>query len=203
MGPSPSRTSASLLGRLHRAPDDPAAWDEFVQRYGLKIYQWCQRWGLQHADAEDVTQNVLLEIARKMRTFTYDPARSFRGWLRVLTHAAWCDLVENRKKRPAASGDSQVQELLETVEARDQLVERLQEQYDQELLAEAEVRVRLRVEAPTWEAFRLLAIEGQSGAEVAEQLGMSVGTVFKCKSRVQKMLRDEVAKLDQDEVSSS
>jgi RNA polymerase sigma-70 factor (ECF subfamily) len=203
MDPSSSRTSASLLGRLRRAPDDPAAWDEFVKCYGRKIYQWCHRWGLQHADAEDVTQNVLLEIARKMRTFTYDPARSFRGWLRVVTHAAWCDLLESRKNRPAGSGDSQVQELLETVEARDQLLERLQEQYDQELLAEAEARVRLRVEAPTWEAFRLLAIEGRSGAEAAEQLGMSVGTVFKCKSRVQKMLRDEVAKLDRDEVNSS
>ncbi len=200
MEPSPSRTSASLLGRLHRAPDDPAAWDEFVQRYGLKIYQWGRQWGLQDADAEDVTQNVLLEIARKMRTFTYDPARSFRGWLKTLTHAAWCHLLESRRRRPPGSGDKHIHELLETIAARDQLVERLQEQYDHELLAEAEVRVRLRVDAPTWEAFRLLAIEGQSGAEAAAQLGMSVGTVFKCKSRVQKMLRDEVAKLDHDEV---
>jgi RNA polymerase sigma-70 factor (ECF subfamily) len=203
MGPSSSRTSPSLLGRLRLAPDDPAAWDEFVKRYGLKIYQWCCRWGLQHADAEDVTQNVLLEIARKMRTFTYDPARSFRGWLRVLTHAAWCDLLESRKRRPAGSGDRRVQELLETVEARDQLVQRLEEQYDSELLAEAEARVRLRVEPHTWEAFRLLAVEGRSGAEAAGLLGMTVGTVFKCKSRVQKMLRDEVAKLDRDEVPSA
>jgi RNA polymerase sigma-70 factor (ECF subfamily) len=203
MGLSSSRTSASLLGRLHRAPDDPAAWDRFVKRYGLKIYQWCWKWGLQHADAEDVTQNVLLEIARKMRTFTYDPARSFRGWLRVLTHAAWCDLLESRKRRPAGSGDDRVQELLETVEARDQLVQRLEEEYESELLAEAEARVRLRVEGPTWEAFRLLAVDRRSGAEAAKLLGMTVGTVFKCKSRVQKMLRDEVAKLDRDEAGPS
>ncbi len=71
---------------------------------------------------------------------------------------------------------------------------RLDEEFDQELLAEAAERVRRRVEPHTWEAFRLTALEGLSGAVAAEQLGMKVVTVFKAKSKVRKMLREEVAR---------
>ena len=58
------------------------------------------------------------------------------------------------------------------------------------------VRVRLRIAPQTWEAFRLTALEGLSGAAAAERLGIPVATVFKYKSRVQKMLQDELRKLD-------
>ena len=68
--------------------------------------------------------------------------------------------------------------------------------HDRELLQAASVRVRLRVEPHTWEAFRLTALEGLSGAEAAERLGLKVATVYKAKSKVQQMLHEEVARLD-------
>src|SRR5262245_22077598 len=106
---SSSRTSPTLLERVRSAPADQQASDEFVERYGRKIYSWCRKWNLQEADAEDVTQDVLLRLAAKMRHFAYDPARSFRGWLRTLTHNAWYDFVQARQKRPGrGSGDSDV-----------------------------------------------------------------------------------------------
>ena len=82
------RTRASLLLRLRQAPPDQEAWAEFVDRYGPQILAWCRRWGLQETDAQDVTQTVLLQLASKLRTFTYDPAQRFRGWLKTLTHHA-------------------------------------------------------------------------------------------------------------------
>ena len=81
-------TSASLLLRLRNAPRDQAAWREFVRRYGSLIYGWCRSWSLQEADAQDVTQIVLLKLADKMQAFRYDPALSFRGWLRTVAHHA-------------------------------------------------------------------------------------------------------------------
>src|SRR5262249_27845754 len=86
--PSDSETSPTLLGRLRLDPSDQASWKTFVQRYGPKIYGWCRGWNLQDADAQDVTQNVLLKLAAKLSTFHYDPAGSFRGWLKTLTHHA-------------------------------------------------------------------------------------------------------------------
>ena len=78
-----SQTSASLLNRLRRDPNDQSAWNEFVNRYGPRIHAWCRHWNLQEADAQDVTQIVLLQLAAKMRTFVYDPSRSFRAWLKT------------------------------------------------------------------------------------------------------------------------
>ena len=189
-------TSPTLLGRLGRVPADHAAWAEFAERYGRKIYGWCRRWGLQEADAEDVTQDVLLRLARKMRDFSYEPAHSFRAWLKTVTHHAWRDFADGRNRPGAGTGDSATLELLQTVEARDALVDALDEEYERDLLDEALARVRLRVRPHTWQAFHLLAVEGRSGAETAERLNMKVATVFVARSKVQKMLQDEVRKLE-------
>jgi RNA polymerase sigma-70 factor (ECF subfamily) len=193
--PSAASTSATLLNRV-RSPLDQEAWNEFVERYGRRIYGWCRQWGLQEADAEDVTQDVLLRLARKMRGFAYDPSRSFRGWLRTLTHHAWSDFLEGRKRPGAGSGDGEVARALEQVEARDDLTRWLDEEFTRALFEEASARVRLRVAPHTWEAFRLTAVEGKSGAEVAALLGMQVATVFVARSKVQKMLQDEARRLD-------
>jgi RNA polymerase sigma factor (sigma-70 family) len=193
------RTSPSLLGRLQQAPADQSAWVEFVDRYGRKIYGWCRQWGLQDADAQDVTQMVLARIADKMRAFAYDPARSFRGWLRTLSHHAWSDFLEGRRRGGLASGDTDVLDRLHSVEAGDDLARQLDEECERDLLEQAMARVRLRVEARTWDAFRLLALDGRSGAEAAQQLGMKVATVFVARSKVQRMIQEEARKLDAPE----
>ena len=120
MGHAPdSGTRASLLGRLRHNPLDQAAWGEFVEHYGAKVYAWCRKWGLQEADAQDVTQDVLLRLARKMKDFTYDPARSFRAWLKTLTSHAWSDFVEARRRPGLGSGDSGARAALESATARE------------------------------------------------------------------------------------
>ena len=190
-------TSTTLLRRLQHEPADQDAWAEFVRRYGPLVYRWCRRRRLQEADAEDVTQAVLVRLSARMRTFSYDPARSFRAYLRTLARYAWCDFLETRRQPGAGGGGSDLLGLLESVEAGEDLVRRLNEQFDQEVLAEAQTRVQQRVESHTWEAFGLTAVEGLSGAEAAARLGLKVATVYKAKSKVQQMLNEEVSRLDQ------
>ncbi len=192
-----SLTSATLLARLRQVPPDQAAWAQFTDRYGRKIYGWCRLWNLQEADAEDLTQTVLLKLAEKMRTFEYDRSKSFRAWLKTVTRHAWLDSCSARKA--VAAGGSQALEQLETVEAREDLVLRLDEEFDRELLDEATARVRVRVTPRTWEAFERTAVRGESGAEAAKALGMKVASVFVARSRVQKMLQEELLKLDAQE----
>ena len=200
-GPYDSGTRVTLLGRLRRDPTNQAAWGEFVEHYGRKIYGWCRKWGLQEADAEDVTQIVLLKLAQKLREFTYDPSRSFRAWLKTLTHHAWSDFLETRARPGQGSGDSQVVDLLGSVEAREDLVKHLEAEFDRELLEEAMQHVRLRVAPQTWQAFTLTALEGLSGADAAQRIPMQVAQVFVAKRRVQKMLQEEVAKLEKTDES--
>jgi RNA polymerase sigma-70 factor (ECF subfamily) len=194
-----SGTRITLLGRLRRDPTNQGAWGEFVEQYGPKIYGWCRTWGLQEADAQDVTQNVLLKLAQRLREFQYDPARSFRAWIKTLTHHAWSDFVESRQKGGRGSGDSAVHGLLHSVAARDDLIQQLEAEFDKELFEEAMKRVRLRVAPQTWSAFALTALEGLSGAEVARQIPMQIAQVFIAKRRVRKMLEEEIAKLDRSE----
>lgn len=191
-----SGTRVSLLGRLRRDPTSPAAWEEFVEHYGVRIYGWCRKWNLQEADAQDVTQNVLLKLAQKLKEFNYDPARSFRAWLKTVTRNALSDFVDGWQRPDVGSGNSQVASMLTSVAVREDLIKHLEDEFDRELLETATQRVRLRVAPQTWEAFRLTALEGLSGAEAAARIPMQVAQVFVAKRRVQKMLQEEVASLE-------
>jgi RNA polymerase sigma factor (sigma-70 family) len=189
-------TRITLLTLLRQDPADPAGWEEFVERYGRHIYRWCRRWKLQDADAEDVTQDILMKLSQKLRAFAYDPSRSFRGWLKTVAHHTWRDFADGRRHPAPAAGDSQVEELMRTLQARDDLAQRLEQAFDLEFLEAAKGRVRMRVAPHTWEAFRLVALESLPAAEVAARLGLQVAMVYVAKSKVQRMLREEIGKLE-------
>jgi RNA polymerase sigma-70 factor (ECF subfamily) len=189
-------TSLTLLSRLGQDPSNQAGWDEFVERYGRHIYRWCRQWNLQDADAEDVAQDILVKLSQRLRAFAYDPSRSFRGWLKTVAHHAWRDFDDRRRHARRAASDTRVQKLMLTVEAREDLTQRLERAFDLELLEAAKARVRLRVAPRTWEAFRLVAIEGLPVAEVAARVQLQVAMVYVAKSKVQRMLQEEIAKLE-------
>jgi RNA polymerase sigma factor (sigma-70 family) len=181
--------------RLQQAPADHSAWQSFVDRYGPRIHGWCRQWGLQEADAQDVSQVVLLKLLSAMKQFEYQPSQRFRAWLKTITHHAWQDLVRSRRRlemdRPVTANDP-----LESLAARDDLTASLEQAYEQESLEQALARVRQRVQAKTWDAFRLTALEGLSGAEAAVRLGLPVTSVYKAKSNVQKLLEAEIRYLE-------
>lgn len=185
----------SLFQQLRDAPADGVAWASFVRAYGPLVEAWCRRWGLQPADADDVTQTVLLKLAGHMRQFRYDPSQRFRGFLRTVARNVWADHVSDARREPSR-GTASGAEALETLPAREDLASRLEEAFDRELLELAAGRVRARVEPHTWEAFRLTALEGKSGADAAAGLGMRVGTVFRARQKVQVMLREELERLE-------
>ena len=192
----PEDTDATLLKKLRHRPTDPAAWQEFVRRYSPRIYSYCLAFPLQPADAEDVSQAVLLKLVNKLSSFNYDPSQSFRGWLRTLTRNVLLDFLAERGQAQG-SGDSDVRRLLENVEAREGLVKQLEAEFDQELLDIALRHVQRIVTEQQWQAFRLSALEGLSGAEVGVRLGMLIATVYTAKSKVQKLVREEIARLEE------
>jgi RNA polymerase sigma-70 factor (ECF subfamily) len=193
------QTRATLLARLYRngAADDDT-WREFVDLYGRQIYKWCRHWQLQDADTQEVTQQVLVQLLAKMKQFDYDPSRSFRAWLRTVSLHVWQNLLVSQQ-RHRARGDSAVYEQLASVPARDDLVQRLEHEFDHELLEQAMLRVRLRVASHTWDAFRLTAIDDVPAAEVARRLEMKIANVYVAKSAVLKLLKEETEKLERNE----
>jgi RNA polymerase sigma factor (sigma-70 family) len=189
---SDSQTSLTLMEKLREQPQNALAWDRFVRRYHPKIYGWCKAWGLQEADAEDVAQDVLAKLTQKMASFRYDQSRCFRAWLKTITQRVLSDLMANRKR---SLGGLAIP-ILDIRDARADLERRIEEIFNGELLEVAISRVRARVARPTWEAFRLMALEECTGAQASQSLGMPIASVFVAKHRVQKLLKEEIRKLD-------
>lgn len=186
-------TRITLLERIaRRAPLDEHAWQEFVDQYSPMIYRWCRRWGLQDADAKDVTQQVLASLPSKIAAFKYDPSGSFRAWLRTIAHHAWSDFVGRSRRQRAASGSLDVGGIIGSIDARSDLGQRLKAEFDLELLEQAVKRVRERVEPTTWEAYRLTAWDEVPAAEVAARLEKKIATIYVARSKVQRMLREEI-----------
>jgi RNA polymerase sigma-70 factor (ECF subfamily) len=193
---SADTTRVTLLHRLNQDPTDQMSWAEFVRLYSPAIRGWLTHWGLQEADAQDVAQNVLLRLTAKLPQFTYDPSKSFRGWLKTLTHHAWHDFVTEAGYRTRGSGDTSVLNQLNTVEAREDLAARIAETFDKELLATALVRAKERVADATWQAFKLAALDGIAPQAVADQLGIRVSQVYLAKHRVQKLVQEEIRAIE-------
>ena len=141
---------------------------------------------------------MLLKLVNGFREFHYEPGRSFRAWLKTITHHAWHDYLMARRRPGLGSGDSSILRLVNNVEAREDLSVRLQNAFDRELLDEAIARVPPPDRAETWDAFRLLALDDWSGAQAAQHLGMKVATVFVSRGKVLKMIREEVNRLSRN-----
>jgi len=187
-----STTRISLLQVLRDHREDDAAWGEFVRVYGPAVAEWCRDRGLQHDDALDVTQDVLLRFWRTSKQFNYNPRGRFRSYLEQVARSAlvrWAEQAGNLHVQATRS-------LLERTPEREDLLARLAEAYDTELVAIAMAEVKTRVRPHTWQAFELLALEHRSGADVAATLDIEVNTAYVARRKVQRMIREIVDRLE-------
>jgi RNA polymerase sigma factor (sigma-70 family) len=183
-------TRPSLLVRL-RDPQDGDAWRHLVELYAPLVYGYGRRHRLQDADAADLTQEVLRAVSVAMRRQDYDPQRgSFRGWLFTLAHHKLCDLLGRQRRQAQGSGDSGTQELLDELPDRQEELWNLD--YERRLFGWAAGQARSEFTAATWQAFWRTAVDGHGAAQVAQDVGLSVGAVYIAKSRVQSRLKQLV-----------
>jgi RNA polymerase sigma-70 factor (ECF subfamily) len=195
MADSPS-TRPSLLVRL-RDGRDGDAWRQFVEVYGPLLYGFARKQGLQDADAADLMQESLRVVAGAVKGLEYDPQRgSFRGWLFTVFRNQLLRFRSRQGRAGQGSGDPAAHSLLMEVPAPGEDSTALwQQEYRRRQFAWAADRVRGQVQPATWQAFWQTAVEGQSGQEVAEALGMSVAAVYLAKSRVMARIKQEIRQL--------
>ncbi|MGE0760574.1 MAG: RNA polymerase sigma factor [Pirellulaceae bacterium] len=186
-------TRASLILRLPDAAD-VAAWDEFVALYGPLLTRLARRHGLQAADAEDLVQDVLAATARSVSQWLDRPDRGkFRAWLLRMARNLAVNYLTRRAYRPLGAGGDDHQRLLAEVPApADELATELDLEYRRQVFQWAAEQARAVVAELTWQAFWLTHVESRSVADVAEQLGVSPGTVYISRSRVMSRLRELV-----------
>jgi RNA polymerase sigma factor (sigma-70 family) len=192
MDEAPS-TRQSLLIRL-RDPADERAWSEFTEIYGPLVHRLARRRGLQDADAQDLVQDVFRAVARAIERFDPDPGRgSFRGWLSRVARNLILNLLAARRRHPQGTGDTDVQRLLEDrPEPSGEDSDAFDIEYRRRLIAWAAGRVRGEFSDAAWQAFWQAGVEGRPPREVAEALGMTLGTVYQYKSRAVVRIRREI-----------
>lgn len=187
-------TRPSLLLRIRNAGDD-AAWAEFATVYGPIIRGYCLRRGLQPADAADVGQEVLAQVARSISAFDYRPERGrFRNWLGRVTCNKITRFYETKGRRDEAIGIDDIDGLAgDAGEDAEWTAE-----YHARILKVAVERIRDDFEPKSWAAFERIWAADRPAPEVARELAMSLNAVYAAKSRILSRLRAEVLDLADD-----
>lgn len=185
--PSSVDTPGSLLERLRR-PGDEDAWARFVRLYTPLLFHWAGRAGVAASDAHDLVQDVLLTLVQKLPDFQYDPAKSFRGWLRTVTLNKW----RERGRRALPPNQAGV-DLGALAGPADEAF--WEQEYRQHLANRALQLIQSDFEESTWKAFWRHVVDEQAVNKVSAELGISVKAVYLAKSRVLRRLRQELAGL--------
>jgi RNA polymerase sigma-70 factor (ECF subfamily) len=189
------RTTSPLL--LKRVADwaDHSAWCDFFRNYDPLIRCWCRGYGLDDDTIDELCQQIWIRLADRMRSYQYDPGRTFRGWLCQFCYCRAIDLIRKQKKEfvcclaaePAGALSLAVDvidsEECEWADSRRSLLLRQAEQ--------AQHLVKQRVDPQTWQAFWRIAVDDCSVRETADDMGMSYAAVFAAHKRVERMLRAE------------
>ncbi|MEM7474331.1 MAG: sigma-70 family RNA polymerase sigma factor [Planctomycetota bacterium] len=198
MSPLPE-TRISLILRL-AGTSDVQAWQEFADLYAPAVYGLAMRRGLQPADAEDVTQEVLFGVARAVERFEPNPERaSFRTWLSHIARNMITDFLRRRSRKATPSSlDESGSDAADPSPSIDLLEEQaFESEYRMAVFQLAARHVRARVSDSNWQAFYRTNVQNEDLATVAESLGMPLGNLYVARSRIVKMLREETARLQQ------
>jgi RNA polymerase sigma-70 factor (ECF subfamily) len=186
-----NETRQSLLRRARTGEDE--AWKDLTDLYRPLIIGWLNRQGVPAVDLDDLSQDVLLSVVQHLPNFEHSGQRgAFRSWLRTIVCSRTIDYWRAAGAGVAASGGSGAAAALQQIIDPDSdLNRRWDEEHDRYVVGCLLDLVEQEFEPATLRAFRRLALERASGAEVAEELGLSVAAVYMAKSRVLQRIRRE------------
>ena len=188
-------TRESLIASV-RDVSNREAWHEFEEIYRPVIFRIARTHGMQHSDAHDIVQQVLMSVAAAIERFEQRAdGTPFRHWLSRVTRNAILKSLQ-RRPRDRGVGGSDVLDLLSDIPSAAPSTEALIEfEYRREIYARAARAVQKEVREHTWLAFELTALQQHSIEDAAKTLGLSTGSVYAARSRIMRRLRDTVADL--------
>jgi RNA polymerase sigma-70 factor (ECF subfamily) len=199
-------THATLLERLKDCGDQ-SSWQRFYDTYRALIHDFALKAGLTNSEAEEVVQETVIGVARKLPEFKYDPAKcSFKTWL--LNQTVWRVKDQLRKRSPAqqakASSERDADRTATIERIADPASEHLEAHWEAEwrksVVAAALQRVKGAANLKDCQMFELHVLRQWTPREVARALEVSVARVYLAKHRVSRLLEKELAQLDKSAI---
>ena len=192
-------TRASLLIRLKNW-EDQVSWQRFFDTYGPLIYSAARRAGLTDFEAQEAVQATLIDVAKKMPGFQYDPALGqFKGWLLTLTRWRVLDQFRQRARAATARLDGDEAALEPFVEAASDGLNALWEAEWQETILDAAIaNVKRRVDPQNYQLFDFYVNKQWPAAKVASTFNVDVNQVYLSKHRCTELLKNEVARIERE-----
>jgi RNA polymerase sigma-70 factor (ECF subfamily) len=186
-----NETRQSLL--LRAQTGETAAWKDLTDLYRPLILGWLNRQGVPARDLEDLSQEVLLSVVKQLPGFRHSGNRgAFRCWLRTIVCRRTADYWRAIDADSQAQGGSSATAALQHIADPDSELNRQWDvEHDRYVVHCLLDLVEEEFEPVALQAFRRLALDGASGAEAAEELGLSVAAVYVAKSRVLARIRQE------------
>lgn len=203
-------TRLSLLERL-RDLDDGDSWQEFFDTYWKLIYCAALKFGLSDHEAEEVVQETIIGVARKMETFHYDPQIcSFKGWLMHVTRRRIIDFLRKRQTRgrsfePLPADTNTSETLLQIPDPAAELAFEgmWEEEWQKNLVDAAMERVKQKVNPQHYQIFYLLSVKNMAARDIAELLGVSTAKVYVVRHRIARLVKQEVQALEKKQPNQS
>lgn len=177
-------TSLTWLGRL-ACGGASADWHRLVDTYGSLLRGWLARAGVPAADRDDLVQDVLMVVVRRVGEFEHRGPGAFRAWLRGILANHLKKFFRTRTDGPAVALDA-------IADPESVLGKQWDREHDEYHAARALRAVEGDFAPATWLAFRRQVIDGLAPTAVATELGLSLNAVILAKSRVLKRLREEL-----------
>lgn len=189
-------TRDSLLVQV-QDPANRDAWDLFARIYRPVIVRIAVAQGLQHADAQDLSQQVLMAVASAIGEWEKrDETTRFRHWLSRVTKNAILNALMRRPRDQAVGGSSFEELLQEVVDSDGETTALIETEMRRELYLRAAERVKVEFRTDSWQAFELSVAGDLTIEEVAERLGKSVGAIYTARSRIMFRLREVISTME-------
>lgn len=189
-------TSHSLLEQLREGPEG-IAWQRWHGIYEPLIHGWLRRHRLIVSDRDDVLQNVMTVVVRRLPQFQHNGRTgAFRHWLKNITINCLRDYWKGLRTHPHQAAATGL--LDEWADDQSTVSQNWDLEHDRHLVSKLLVMLEPEFTPETWKAFQKVVIEGQAATAVAGELNLTVNAVYIAKSRVLTRLRHEAAGLVDD-----
>lgn len=180
-------TPLSLLDRIGNSERD--AWRTLVTIYEPLLRHWLRAASLQPADEDDLTQQILTVLVRKLPTFRHNGREgAFRAWLRSVTLLEVAEFQRRQAGRPDLCDPEGLDVLPSPI---DQLTRAWDAEYERHVLNGLLKLIKPDFTPAAWQVFQRIALEGSAPRTVAQEMGLTVNAVTLIKSRILRRLRQE------------